>query len=152
MPWSTTRDTPLHQHTGAWHSISSCQLLYRVLMCSWRNTTLSLRKKLTSSTANLEWCHVHFSGDSYSTSIRRVNWPGKNSMELFFNATFDFKSTWNRDWDTSHHKHLVCKSFAGDSEKLINVWSRYFGTTRIIENWHWCLGVMWRKQNNFFDE
>ena len=75
---------------------------------SRRSTILSLRKKLTSSTANLEWCqilartdgsisiderqrdtrvnferpapisHVHFSRDSYSTFIRRVIWPGKS--------------------------------------------------------------------------
>ena len=37
------------------------------LMYSWRSTTLSLLQKLTSSTANLEWCPVHFSRDSYST-------------------------------------------------------------------------------------
>ena len=70
---------------------------------SWRSTTLSPPKKLTSSTANLEWCHVHFIRDSYSTFICRVIGPSKNSMELFCKAKFDFKSTWNRDSATSHH-------------------------------------------------
>ena len=119
---------------------------------SWRSTTLSLPKKLTSSTAYLEWCHVHFIRDSYSTFICRVIRPSKNSMELFCKAKFDFKSIWNRDSATSHHKHPVCQSPAGDAEKLTNVWSRYFGTNRIIDNWHWCLGVMWRKQKHYFDE
>ena len=109
-------------------------------------------KKLTFSTANLEWCHVHFIRDSYSTFIRRVIGPSKNSMQLFFNAKFDFKSTWNRDWTTSHHKHPVCQSPAGDAEKLANVWSRYFGTNGIIDNWHRCLVVMWRKRKNYFDK
>ena len=107
---------------------------------SWRSTTLSPPKKLTSSTANLEWCRVHFIRDSYSTFIHRVIGPSKNSMELFCKAKFDFKSTWNRDSATSHHKHPVCQSPAGDAEKLTNVWSRYFGTNRIIDNWHRCLG------------
>ena len=119
---------------------------------SWRSTTLSLPKKLTSSTANLEWCHFHFIRDSYSTFIRRVIGPSKNSMELFCKAKFDFKSTWNRDSATSHHKHPVCQSPAGDAEKLTNVWSRYFGTNRIIDNWHRCLGVMWRKRKKYFDK
>ena len=77
---------------------------------SWRSTTLYPPKKLISSTANLEWCHVHFIRDSNSTFIRRVIGPSKNSMELFFNAKFDFISTWNRDSTTSHHKHPVCQS------------------------------------------
>ena len=119
---------------------------------SWRSTTLSPPKKLTSSTANLEWCNVHFIRDSYSTFIRWVIGPSKNSMELFCKAKFDFKSTWNRDSATSHHKHPVCQSPAGDAEKLTNVWSRYFGTNRIIDNWHWCLGVMWRKRKNYCDK
>ena len=119
---------------------------------SWRSTTLSPPKKLTSSTANLEWCHVHFIRDSYSTFIRRVIGPSKNSMELFCKAKFDFKSTWNRDSATSHRKHPVCQSPAGDAEKLTNVWSRYFGTNRIIDNWHRCLGVMWRQRKNYFDK
>ena len=115
---------------------------------SWRSTTLSPPTKLTSSTANLEWCHVHFIRDSYSTFIRRVIGPSKNSMELFCKAKFDFKSTWNRDSATSHHKHPVCQSPVGKAEKLTNVWSRYFGPNRIIDNWHRCLGVMWRKRKN----
>ena len=119
---------------------------------SWRSTTLSLPKKLTSSTASLEWCRVHFIRDSYSTFIRRVIGPSKNSMELFINAQFDFKSTWNRDWTTSHHKHPVCQSPAGDVGKLTNVCWRYFGTNKIIDNWHRCLGIMWRKRKNDFDE
>ena len=117
---------------------------------SWRSTTPSPPKKLTSSTANLEWCHVHFIRDSYSTFIRRVIGPSKNCIELFCKAKFDFKSTWNRDSATSHHKHPVCQSPAGDAEKLTNVWSMYFGTNRIIDNWHRCLGVMWRKRKNYF--
>ena len=119
---------------------------------SWRSTTLSPAKKLTSSTANLVGCHVHFILDLYSTFIRQVIGPSKNSMELFFNAKFDFKSTWNRDSTTSHHKHPVCQSPAGDDEKLTNVWSMYFGTNRIIDNCHRCLGVMWRKRKNYFDK
>ena len=114
--------------------------------------TLSLWKKLTSSTANLEWCQVHFSRNSYCTFIHQVIWPGKNSMELFFNVKFDFKSTWNRDWATSHQKHPVCQSPAGDTERLTNVWSRYFGTNWIIDNWYSCLGVMWCKWYNYFDK
>ena len=113
---------------------------------SWRSTTLSLPTKLTSSTANLEWCHVHFIRDSYSTFIRRVIGPSKNSMELFCQAKFDFKSTRNRDSATSHHKHPVCQSPVGKAEKLTNVWSRYFRTNRIIDNWHRCIEVMWRKR------
>ena len=85
---------------------------------SGRSTTLSPAKKLTSSTANLEWCHVHFIRDSYSTFIHQVIGPSKNSMKLFFNAKFDFKSTWNRDSTTSHHKHPVSQSPAGEAEKL----------------------------------
>ena len=119
---------------------------------SWRSTTLSPPEKLTSSTANLEWCHVHFIRDSYSAFIHRVIGPSKNSMELFCNAKFDFKSSWNRDSSTSHHKHPVCQSPAGDAEKLTNVWSRHFGTNRIIDNWHWCLGLMWRERKNHFDK
>ena len=119
---------------------------------SWRSTTLSPPKKLTSSTANLEWCHVHFIRDSYSTFIRRVIGPSKNCMELFFNAKFDFKATWNRDSTASHHKHPVCQSPAGEAEKLTNVWSRYFGKNRIIDNWHRCLGVMWRKRKKYFEK
>ena len=88
----------------------------------------------------------------YNTFIRQVSGPSKNSTELFFNAKFDFKSTWNRDSTTSHHKHPVCQSPAGDAEKLTNVWSRYFGTNRIIDNWHRCLGVMWRQRKNYFDK
>ena len=118
---------------------------------SWRSTTLSPPKKLTSSTANLEWCHVHFIRDSYSTFIRQVIGPSKNSIELFFNAKFDFKSTWNRDSITSRHKHPVCPP-AGEAEKLTNVWSRYFGMNQIIDNWHRCLGVMWRKRKNYFEK
>ena len=117
---------------------------------SWRSTTLSPPKKLTSSTASLEWCHVHFIRDSYSKFIRRIIGPSKNSMEVFINAQFDFKSTRNLDSTASHHKHPVCQSPAGDAEKLTNVWWRYFGTNRIIDNWHWCLGVMWRKRKNDF--
>ena len=125
-----------------------------VLSCidnSWRVPLLSPPKKLTSSTANWECCNVHFIRDSYSTFIHRVIGPSKNSTELFFNAKFDFKSIWNRDLTTSHHKHPVCQSPAEDAEKLTNVWSRYFGTNRIIDNWHRCLGVMWRKRKNYFD-
>ena len=126
-----------------------------VLSCidnSWRRPLLSPPKKLTSSTAYLERCHVHFIRDSYSTFIRRVIGPSKNSMELFFNAKFDFKSKWNCDSTTSHHKHPVCQSPAGDAEKLTNVWSRYFGTNRIIDNWHRCLVMMWRKSKEYFDK
>ena len=111
---------------------------------NWRSTTLSPPKKLTSSTANLEWCHIHFIRNLYNTFIHQVIGPSKNSMESFFNAKFDFKSTWNRDSTTSHHKHQVCQSPAGEAEKLTNVWSRYLGTNRIIHNWHGCLGVMRR--------
>ena len=115
---------------------------------SWRSTALSTPKKLTSSTANWEGgrCHVPFIRYLYSTFIRWVIRPNKNSMELFFNAKFDFKSTWNYDLTTSHHKHPVCQSPAGDAEKLTNVWSRYFGTNRIMDTWHRCLGVMWLRR------
>ena len=84
--------------------------------------------------------------------IRQVIGSSKNSMELLFNAKFDFKSTWNRDSITSHHKHPVCQSLAAEAEKLTNVWSRYFGTNRIIDNWHRCLGVMWRKRKKYFEK
>ena len=46
---------------------------------SWRGTTLSLPKKLTSSTACLEWFHVHFTRDLYITFIRRVVEPSKKT-------------------------------------------------------------------------
>ena len=49
-----------------------CRLFHRVLMYSWRSATLSLRKNLISSTANLEWCHVHFSRDSYNAFLERI--------------------------------------------------------------------------------
>ena len=88
---------------------------------SWRSTTLSPPKKLTSSTANLEWCHVPFICDSYITFIRQVIGPSKKSMELFFNAKFDFKSTWNRDSTTSNNQHPVCQSPVGEAEKLTKV-------------------------------
>ena len=128
-------------HHGAHRSVTPKFVTPTALPCidnSWRSTTPP--KKLTSSTANLEWCHVHFIRDSYSTFMRRVIGPSKNSMELFCKAKFDFKSTWNRDSTTSHHKHPVCQSPVGDAEKSTNVWSRYFGTNRIIDNWHRCLG------------
>ena len=118
---------------------------------SWRNTNLSLPKKLTYSMAKFEWCHVHFIHELYVTFILRVIVPNKNSMELFFQAKFNFKSAWNGDWTTSHHKHPVSKSPVGDTEKFTNVWSRYFGTNRIIDNWHWSLGIMWRIRRNDFD-
>ena len=110
---------------------------------SWRCTTLSLPKKLTSGTANLEWwCHVHFIRDSFITFIRWVIGPGKNSIKLFFNTEFDFKCTWNRDWTiTFLHEHLACQSPSRDTEKSTNGWSRYFGTNRI----------MWRKWKNYFE-
>ena len=127
-------------------------MFYRVYIIVEGVPLLSPPKKLTSLTANLEWCHVHFIRDSYSTFIRRVIGPSKNSMELFFNSKFDFKSTGNHDSTTSHHKHPVCQSPAGDAQKLTNVWSRYFGTNRIIDNLHRCLGVMWCKRKNYFDK
>ena len=92
-------------------------------------------------TAKWEWCHVHFNCDSHSTFIRRVFWLGKNAMELFFSLKFYFSSTWTRYWATSNHKHPVCHSPARDTE-ITSVWSRCFGTNRIIDNWHWCIGVM----------
>ena len=143
----------IHQHNH--RSITPKFVTPTALSCidnNWRSTTLSPPTKLTSSTANLEWCHVHFIRDSYSTFIRRVIGPSQNSMELFCKAKFDFKSTWNRDSATSHHKHPVCQSPVGKAEKLTNVWSGYFGTNRIIDNWHRCLGVMWRKRKKYFDE
>ena len=118
----------------------------------WRSSTLSPPKKTTSSTANLECCNVHFIRDSYSIFIRRVIGTSPNSMELFSNAKFDFKSTWNSDSTTSHHKHPVCQSPAGYAEKLTNVWSRYFVTNRIIDNLHRCHGVRWRKLKKYFDK
>ena len=162
---TTARRDKKHLSLGIWWLILEVWQYHRsitpkfvtptALSCidnSWRSTTLTPPKKFTSSTANLEWCHVHFIRDSYSTFIRRVIGPSKNSTELFCKTKFDFKSTWNRDSATSHHKHPVCQSPAGDAEKLTNVWSRYFGTNRIIDNWHRCLGVMWRKRKHYFDE
>ena len=158
------------KHSPLWHSFSfrtipewknnhrSTTLKFvtpTALSCidnSWRSTTLSPPKKLTSSTANLEWCHVHFIRDSNSTFIHQVIGPNKNSMESFFNTKFDFKSTWNHDSTTSHHKHPVWQSPVGEAEKLTNVWSRYFGTNRIIDNWHRCLGVMWYKRKNYLEK
>ena len=72
---------------------------------SWRSTTLSLPKKLTSSTANLEWCHVHFMHDLYITFIRQVIGPSKNLHGIIFSTKFDFKYRWNQDWTACHHKH-----------------------------------------------
>ena len=74
-PWLGSLSTK-KRITGAWHPRPSCRLPHRVLIYSWRSATLTLRKKLTSPTARLEWCHVHFSHDSYSTFIRRVIWQG----------------------------------------------------------------------------
>ena len=57
-----------------------------------------------------------------------------------------------RSWlGYSHHKHQVCHSPARDTEKLTNVWPKYFGTNRIIDNCHWFPGVIWRKRNNHLD-
>ena len=153
--WITPTETKYHNNNLGHRSITPKFVTPTAPSCidtNWRSTTLSPPKKLTSSTANFEWCHVHFIREPYSTFVRRVIGPSKSSMELFFNAKFDFKSTWNRDWTSSHHKHPVCQSPAGDAEKLTNVWSRYFGTNRIIDNWHPCLGVMWRKRKKYFDE
>ena len=109
-----------------------------------RDTLAPARRLLYISMTNFKTAVspllVHCIRDSYSTFIRRVIGPSKNSMELFFNSKFDFKSTWNCDSTTAHHKHPVCQFPARDAEKLTNVWSRYFGTNRIVENWHWCLG------------
>ena len=44
------------------------------------------------------------------------------------------------------------QSPAGEAEKLTNVWSGCFGTNRIIDNWHRCRGVMWRKRKNYFEK
>ena len=90
------------QTIGAWYPSPWRRLLHLVYINSWRSrpTILSLPKKFTPSTAILEWCHVHFICDSYTTFIRRVIVPSKNSIELFFNAKFDFKSLSNRDWAT----------------------------------------------------
>ena len=72
---------------SAHRSITPKFLTPTALLCidnNWRSTTLSPPKKLISSTANLEWCHVHFIRDSYSTFIRQVRQvigPSKNSME-----------------------------------------------------------------------
>ena len=154
ISFNSNSNDPGHNYTQDHRSTTPKFVTPTALSCidnSWRSTTLSAPKKLTSSTANLEWCHVHFIRDSYNTFIRQVIGPSKNSMELFFNVKFHFKSTWNRDSTTSHHKHPVCQSPAGEAEKLTNVWSRYFGTNRIIDNWHRCLGVMWRKRKNYFE-
>ena len=114
------------ENTGAWYPSPSCRLLHHVLMYSWRSNTLSLRKKLTSLTADLEWCHVLFSRDSY-TFIRRIIWPGKDSMELIFNTKFHFESTWNRDWATSHHNGLSvpCRGHWETNQCLVKVfWNK----------------------------
>ena len=55
---------------------------------------------------------------------------------------------WNSEWTASRHEHPVCQNPVGDTEKLNDVWLRYFGTNWIIDNWHWCLGVMWRIRKN----
>ena len=134
----------VHIHiSGAWHPSSSYRLLHRVLMYKCCSTALSLRKKLTTSSANFEWCHVHSVAIHTVHLINRVIWPDKNSMELFFH----FQSTWIRDWASPHHEHPVCQSSAGYTEKLTNIWSRYFGKNRIIDNWHLCLKMIWRKRN-----
>ena len=91
--------------------------------------SLSQRQKLTSSTANLKWCHVHFICDSFITRIRRVSWPSKDAID----AKFDFISTSNHDSTTSHHKHLICQYPTEDTEKLNNVWPDILGTNRIID-------------------
>ena len=59
-------------------ALAHCSIVY--MDNSWRSTTLCPPKKLTSSTADLEWCHVHSirqgvqrSGKSQGNSI-----PGKS--------------------------------------------------------------------------
>ena len=100
---------------------------------SWRSTTLSLPRKLTSLTVNLEWCHVHFIRDSYITFIRRVIDQAKIAWNYF--------STQNSTLNP--HEIVTTSSLSvpwrGHGE-INHVWSRYFGTNRIIDNWHWCLG------------
>ena len=122
-----------------------------VLMYSWRSTTLSQRKKLTSSTTNLEWCHVHLRRDSYSTFISRVIWPGKNSMELFFNTKFHFKSTQNHDWATFHRKHPVCQSPAGTQEINQCLVKVYWNELDYSTPGTGVLG-QWRKWKNYGDK
>ena len=106
-----------------------------------RSTTLSLPKKLTSSKADLVWCHIHFTRDLYITFIRVIG-PSKTPWNYLSrqNSILNLHEilTWLPPTITA----------SGLSEKLTNVWSRYFGTNRIIENWHWCLGVIWRKRKN----
>ena len=68
---------------------------------------------------------------------------------ITFYAKFDFKTTWVRGSTSSHHEHPVCQSPAGDTE---NVWSMYFETNRISDNWHYHLVLKWHKQKSDFDK
>ena len=57
--------------------------------------------------------------------------------------------TWYLNSPPFRRANTACESPAGD-EKSTNVWLRYFGMNRIIDNWHRCIGVMWHKRNNYF--
>ena len=118
---------------------------------SWRSTTLSLPKKLTSSAANLERCHVHFIRDAYITFIRRVIDQAKTPWNYF--------STQN--WTLIHLKSwlgylspyasgfsVLCRGHG----EINHVGSRYFGTNWIIGNWHWRLEVIRRIRKKYFHQ
>ena len=65
MPKTVTRAlSPNHRSMTSKSGMSTCPSCIDI---RWRGTALSVPKKLTSSTANLEWCHVHFLRDSYIT-------------------------------------------------------------------------------------
>ena len=90
---------------------------------SWRSTTLSWPKKLTSSTANLEWCHVHFIRDSYSTFVRRVIGQHVKLLNYIYDdlEIFHIMSWWleHASWELLHPITVcgtgfcVCETFRG---------------------------------------
>ena len=78
--------SPVNQNRHDHRSTTPKFVTPTALLCidnSWRSTTLSPRKKLTSSTANLEWCHVHFIRDSYSTLSTKKSDQAKTPWNNF---------------------------------------------------------------------
>ena len=108
----------LHFSTGAWHPSLSGRLPHRALIYSCRSRLRSVCERNFPFNSWLGVASCPLQPRFIYTFIHRKIWAGKNPKELFFNAKFDFKSTLNRDWDTSHHKHPVCQSPARESEKL----------------------------------
>ena len=119
-------------------------------MYSWRSTTLSQRKKLTSSSANMEWCHVYFSCGLCNLSVEKSD-QARTPWNYFAmkNSTLNPHKIMTGLPLTINIRGLPvpCPGHWEINQCLV----KYFGTNWIIDNWHWYLGVKWCKWNNYFD-